>query len=154
MKNALLIAVAFCALLLGQTLINVKQLDLSFDGFSFMLVGSTLYVNTANIPTINRVAQAQDTTCVVVSGSSSAYVGGTRGNALTAYADGMRIIAEIDVTSSGGAITLDCGAGAKPVYQNDGVSAPTPAQWSAGAQKFLVYSGSLNAGAGAWRILL
>jgi hypothetical protein len=76
-----------------------------------------------------------------------------RGNALTAYADGMLVRAEVDTTTAGSAITLNCGAGAKPVYQYDGVSNPTAAQWASGQQVLVTYGGALNAAAGGWRIL-
>ena len=77
------------------------------------------------------------------------------GNAYTSgYAEGMRILVDVDTTSNGGAITLDCGSGAKPVYQNDGASNPTAAQWAAGAQVEIAYGSALNSGAGGWRMLI
>lgn len=125
----------------------------SGDGATLTLIGTTFSVNTAAVATRVTAAQGIDSTCAIGSGSSSTYVGTMRGNALTTYADGMRIIAEVDTTSAGNAITLDCGAGAKAVYQYDGVSNPSGSQWASGGQVLLAYSGALNGGAGAWRIL-
>ena len=153
MNNAVIILLAWCTLLLGQTLISHKQLAQEVvDGLTIVLVNGQLAVDTSAIATRQGVVMAGDTTCVVQSGSPTAYVGAMRGNALTTYEDGMRIVAEVDVTTSGGEITLDCGAGPLPVYQGDGVSNPTVAQWSAGSQHFLAESGALNFGAGGWRI--
>jgi hypothetical protein len=115
--------------------------------------GTVLDVNSALCPTRQIVAQGSDTTCAIVSGSSSAYAGGAMGNAMTTYSQGMRVLTQVDVTTSGGAITLDCGAGAKPVYQNDGASTPTTSQWASGAQVLISYDGTLNSGTGGWRIL-
>ena len=127
----------------------------SADGTSLSLTGTTFSANTAVLASRVTNAQAVDTTCVVpTGGSSSAYSGAMLGNAYTSgYAEGMRVLVEIPTTSSGGAITLDCGSGAKSVFQQDGVSNPTAAQWVAGQQMLLAYGGALNSGGGAWRML-
>ena len=118
-----------------------------------VITATTLGVNTATMASRATVVNGSDTTCLVLSGSSSVYAGATLGNPITAHASGMRILAKLDVTTSGGPITLDCGAGAKPVFQNDGASNPTNTQWSAGNQVLLAYDSTLNTSQGAWRIL-
>ena len=126
----------------------------SADGTYLTLTGTTFSANTAALASRVTSAQATDTTCAITSGSLTAYVGSMRGNAYTTgYADGMRVLAEVDTTSGGGAITLDCGSGPKSVYQNDGATNPTTAQWAGGQQVFLAYDGALNSSAGGWRIL-
>ena len=125
----------------------------SADGTTLTQQGTTFAANTAILASRVTAAQALDTTCAINSGSSNTYAGAMRGNVLATYADGMRIAAEVDTTSNGAAITLDCGAGPKTVYQYDGVSNPLNSQWPAGGQVLLVYGGALNSGAGGWRIL-
>jgi len=126
----------------------------SADNATLNLIGTTFSTNTAVMASRQTAAQGADTTCTMSSGSPTTYVGAMRGTAYTVgYADGMRVIAEIDTTTSGGAITLDCGSGAKAVYQNDGASNPTTLQWATGAQVLITYGGTLNSGAGGWRIL-
>jgi hypothetical protein len=94
-----------------------------------------------------------DNTCLVTSSSSSAYVCAAVGNPITAYPQSMRILVTgITPVTGGGAITLDAGNGAKPVYQNDGTSNPTTAQWAAGEDVWLTYNSNLGA-SGGWRIL-
>lgn len=115
--------------------------------------GTTLGVNTTIMASRTTVANGLDTTCTILSGSSSSYAGSAVGNPITAYASGMRLLVKLDVTTGGGAITLDCGAGAKPVFQNDGLSMPTAGQWAATDQVLVSYDGTLNNGAGGWRIL-
>lgn len=140
---------------LGQVLYNSNNAigGLTVGNVCVTVSGSTLDVNTALCPTRQMAAEALDTTCIINSGSSSAYLGATLGNAITAYAQGMRLLTQVDVTTAGGTITLDCGAGAKPLYGNDGVSNPNPSQWQAGVQVLVSYDGTLNSGAGGWRIL-
>ena len=125
----------------------------SADGDTLGLTGTTFSANTAVMASRVTAAQGIDTTCVMNSSSSSAYTGAMRGNALTTYADGMLVTADVNMTTAGGAITLDCGGGAKNVYQNDGAGNPLTTQWAAGAQVLLVYGAALNSGAGGWRIL-
>ncbi len=125
----------------------------SADETTIDLIGNTLSVNTAAIASRLTSAQAIDTTCAITSGSSSTYTGAVRGNALITYTDGMRLLAEIDTTTGGGPITMDCGAGPMSVYQNDGVSNPTTTQWAGGMQVLVSYDASLASAAGGWRIL-
>lgn len=127
----------------------------SADGATLNLTGTTFSANTAVMATRSGPGgqAGSDTTCRVNSGSASTYKGAAQGDPITVYMDGMRLLVEVDTTSAGSAITLDCGNGPRNVYQNDGLSVPTAAQWASGAQVLVSYDQLLNSGAGGWRIL-
>jgi hypothetical protein len=62
------------------------------------------------------------------------------------------LVSGITPVTGGGAITLDAGNGAKPVFQNDGTSNPTTTQWASGEDVWLTYNSTLGS-SGGWRIL-
>lgn len=163
MKHIYAQVIIICAVLLAGftsgagTLILLSQIAPFWDANTLILSGSgpcCLAVNTAIIASRLTASQGIDTFCQVRSGSATAYVGAMLGNRASIYAEGMRVLVDVDVSSSGGAITLDCGAGPVPVYENDGATVPIAAHWQANSQKFVVYTQKINAPLGIWRILI
>ena len=123
-------------------------------GFAALVVGTsglttgggTLDVDLTKVASRPVAAGQPDSTCTVTSGSSSAYVG-AMGSTLASYTDGMSVRVKIDTTTSGGAITLNCGPGAVNVYANGATTGaqtnPTTAQWAAGTVQTVVYQGAI-----------
>ena len=130
----------------------------TFDS-TLSLTGSTYGVNQGVMESRQLYQQGNDTSCLVASVSgtpTSAYVGAiiSLGIPLTLYQDGMRVLITGILSETGtGAVTIDCGGGAKAVYAIDGVSNPSSTQWFNGGQALVSYNTGLNSGAGGWRIL-
>ncbi len=118
--------------------------------------GLTITVSPASSQFATRldVQNGSDNYCASASANPTAYTC-SLSLPLAAYAEGMRITWAPDVSCTGGVTTtlaID-GNPATNIYQNDGVSSPLATQCGRYSQVALVFCGSLNAGAGGWRIM-
>lgn len=123
------------------------------DGTTVVLTGSQFGANTAVLATRETVRGGDDTTCVMSSSSPTAYVCAMKGlPTAIVYADGMRILAEVNITATGN-VTLDAGAGARNVYQYGGITRAGASDFVVGGHVLMSYDGTLSPPDGGWRIL-
>lgn len=142
----------------------ISATSLNFSSTSGMAVTETNVGGAVTvIPTIqssiwgSRVIEQSgtDNSCVSASGSATAYTCNLT-TTLTAYVDQMPMRWKPDMSCTGSVSTfmaVDSLPTPRRIFANNGTSDPTAAQCPFGSQLDLLYDASLNASAGAWRIM-